>query len=52
MFLEVAEDNIPAQKLYLKGGFKVNGRRPRYYKREPAAIDAVLYRLDMYSLGA
>ena len=31
MFLEVRESNITAQKLYRKLGFKVTGRRKKYY---------------------
>jgi len=33
VFLEVAEDNLPARALYLRCGFAVVGRRPAYYRR-------------------
>lgn len=32
-FLEVAQDNIPANQLYQKHGFAVVGRRLNYYRR-------------------
>ena len=38
IFLEVAANNIPAQKLYENNGFKVVGLRPKYYD----GIDAIL----------
>ena len=31
LMLEVRASNIPAQKLYEKLGFRLVGRRPRYY---------------------
>lgn len=39
LFLEVAEDNLPALVLYSRVGFKEQGRRKAYYKRAsgPAA---------------
>ncbi len=37
--LEVRASNAPAQALYLRAGFVVDGRRPRYY---PDGEDAVL----------
>ncbi|MDD4124629.1 MAG: ribosomal protein S18-alanine N-acetyltransferase [Eubacteriales bacterium] len=40
-FLEVAENNIAAIRLYEKIGFKAIGRRPRYYK-EADAINMTL----------
>lgn len=36
--LEVKESNIPAQKLYLKNGFKILGKRKNYYNNEDAII--------------
>lgn len=39
IFLEVAEDNIPARILYEKSGYRVIGRRPKYYDGD---IDAIL----------
>ena len=38
LFLEVASNNIPAQKLYENCGFKTVGLRPKYYD----GIDAIL----------
>lgn len=38
LWLEVHEENVPAQKLYEKLGFKEVGRRPRYYKDGATAI--------------
>ncbi|MFW8635822.1 GNAT family N-acetyltransferase [Cribrihabitans pelagius] len=44
-FLEVAEDNMPAQALYHACGFALCGRRSGYYPREGrAAADALLMR--------
>ena len=42
LYLEVAEDNLPALVLYSRVGFKEAGRRKGYYKRaaEPA-VDAL-----------
>ena len=41
IFLEVAEDNIPAQKLYLGVGFKQTNRRKGYYTRKDGVVDAL-----------
>ena len=38
IFLEVAENNAPALALYTRTGFKVVGRRPKYYD----GIDAII----------
>lgn len=38
IFLEVAENNIPARKLYEKYGYKSVGIRPKYYD----GIDAII----------
>lgn len=38
LWLEVHEENVPAQKLYEKLGFKEVRRRPRYYKDGGTAI--------------
>lgn len=43
MFLEVAEDNSAAISLYRAAGFRETGRRPRYYLRGAARIDALLF---------
>lgn len=47
LHLEVAEDNPPAQKLYLKAGFVQVGRRPHYYQRADRAAAALLFRKDI-----
>ena len=42
LFLEVAEDNLAARKLYAKTGFTEIGRRKGYYDRGSApAVDAL-----------
>ncbi|UYL08486.1 GNAT family N-acetyltransferase [Bdellovibrio sp. SKB1291214] len=38
LWLEVHESNHSAQKLYEKLGFKLTGRRPRYYKDGATAL--------------
>ena len=43
VFLEVSEVNIPAKKLYKKHGFKVAGRRPKYYD----GTDAIIMRKEL-----
>jgi len=43
-FLEVREGNVAAQSMYIKHGFVVTGRRPRYYKDNNE--DALLMTLD------
>ncbi len=43
-FLEVREGNKAAQAMYRKFGFRVTGRRPRYYKDN--GEDAILMTLD------
>jgi ribosomal-protein-alanine N-acetyltransferase len=42
MFLEVAEDNLIAQRLYEAHGFRPVGRRPNYYRRPQAPSIAAL----------
>lgn len=44
VWVEVHENNISAQDLYLKLGFKKNGRRPRYYRDGGAAIQYTYFR--------
>jgi ribosomal-protein-alanine N-acetyltransferase len=44
MFLEVAEDNEPALKLYRGANFAQVGRRPGYYKEVGRTIDALTLR--------
>ena len=41
IFLEVAEDNEAAQKLYLSVGFEQTGRRKEYYARKNGNVDAL-----------
>ncbi|AKS45067.1 ribosomal-protein-alanine N-acetyltransferase [Octadecabacter temperatus] len=38
IFLEVAEDNIPALAIYTRCGFTEISRRPKYYKNGATAI--------------
>ena len=38
IFLEVAEDNSPALKLYISAGFKEVGRRKKYYNNQTDAL--------------
>lgn len=45
VFLEVRESNHPARALYASFGFRVVGRRPRYYRRP--VEDAVILRTDI-----
>jgi len=40
MLLEVRADNLTAQRLYERHGFRSVGRRPRYY--QPSGTDAVV----------
>ena len=41
IFLEVAEDNEGAKKLYFGVGFKQTGRREGYYARKNGTVDAL-----------
>ena len=43
IFLEVAEDNLAAQKLYLKAGFAQTGLREGYYARKNGVVDALCF---------
>jgi ribosomal-protein-alanine N-acetyltransferase len=49
LFLEVAEDNVAALRLYAGAGFEPVGRRRGYYARGPGAgaIDALMMRLAL-----
>ncbi len=47
IFLEVAEDNLPAIRLYAGFGFHVTGKRPGYYPRPTGAVAAILMQLDL-----
>ncbi len=42
MFLEVADDNLAARGLYTASGYAETGRRPGYYERATARVDAIL----------
>ncbi len=43
LLLDVAEDNTPARRLYVRLGFTENGRRKGYYTAgRPAPVDALL----------
>jgi ribosomal-protein-alanine N-acetyltransferase len=47
-FLEVAEDNGPAQALYRRAGFAESGRRRGYYRRpDGSRLDALVLRRDL-----
>lgn len=50
VFLEVRADNPVAQGLYLREGFTVTGRRPRYY--QPDDVDALIMQLDLVGWAA
>lgn len=41
-FLEVAETNAPARKVYTAAGFEITGRRKGYYRGAGQVIDAIL----------
>lgn len=48
VFLEVADDNLPAMVLYSRMGFKEAGRRKGYYVRDGApAADALVLSLTL-----
>ena len=48
VFLEVAEDNTPAQELYAQAGYRQVGRRPNYYVPKNAApVAALVLRKDL-----
>lgn len=49
MFLEVAEDNAPARRLYGSMGFVTVGRRPGYYRRAHGRMAAIVLRLSARS---
>ena len=44
VFLEVAEDNPAAIRLYEAVGYEPVGRRKAYYERRGGAVDAILLR--------
>ncbi|NYF15591.1 ribosomal-protein-alanine acetyltransferase [Microbacterium sp. AK009] len=45
VFLDVRDDNAPAQSLYTSEGFEAIGRRPNYYPGE--GVDAIVMRLRL-----
>lgn len=47
LFLEVAEDNDPALRLYRRAGFRDSGRRKGYYMRKQGCVDACVMTLDL-----
>ena len=48
MFLEVAEDNLIAQRLYKAHGFRPVGRRANYYRRSQApSVAALTYAVSL-----
>jgi len=52
LFLEVAEDNVAARRLYQKFGFAIVGRRPKYYRRRYGpSVDALTLRRKLTSPG-
>jgi Fur family ferric uptake transcriptional regulator len=49
LFLEVAEDNLPARGLYAGHGFAEVGRRKGYYSGGAGSVDALVLRRDLNS---
>jgi ribosomal-protein-alanine N-acetyltransferase len=47
IFLEVAEDNLVARRLYERLGFRMIGRRPAYYRRVTGRVAAMTYELAL-----
>lgn len=48
VFLEVAEDNLPARELYDRMGFAPVGRRAAYYRRTTGpSVDALTLKLNV-----
>jgi len=53
LFLEVAEDNVAARRLYQKFGFAIVGRRSKYYRRRYGpSVDALTLRCKLKSAGS
>ena len=44
IFLEVRENNVPGNNLYIKNGFVVDAKRSGYYN----GVDAIIYRYDVH----
>jgi len=50
LFLEVAEDNLAARRLYENSGFEIVGRRQHYYRRRYGpSVDALTQRCILMS---
>lgn len=47
-FLEVAENNNPAYRLYTRHGFIKIGRRPNYYRLKDGAVAALVMKLELF----
>jgi ribosomal-protein-alanine N-acetyltransferase len=48
LFLDVAEDNVPARRFYEAQGLSEVGRRPAYFDRAAgASVAAIVLRLDL-----
>jgi ribosomal-protein-alanine N-acetyltransferase len=47
LFLEVAEDNVPARALYARAGFVQTGRRKAYYETAHGRTDALVLILNL-----
>ena len=50
LFLDVAEDNAVARRLYKRLGYQPIGRRPAYYRRGRGRMAAITYQFDLRSL--
>ncbi len=48
-YLEVAEDNLAARKLYGAAGFILSGRRPNYYRRPAGPATALVFARELLS---
>ncbi len=52
LFLEVAEDNVAARRLYQNFGFAIVGRRSKYYRRRYGpSVDALTLRCKLKLAG-
>ncbi|EWY40416.1 alanine acetyltransferase [Skermanella stibiiresistens SB22] len=51
MFLEVAEDNAAAKRLYRHHEFAEIGRRPNYYRRIDGFISALVMKLELFQVN-
>jgi [ribosomal protein S18]-alanine N-acetyltransferase len=51
LFLDVAEDNVPARRLYAARGFTVVGRREAYFDRKHGSAAALVMRLDFHNVA-